>query len=227
MRKLLVRVAIVLGVLSVVPLLILLKLAWQYRATLPVEGVVTDAVTGQPIEKMIVMGVWHYQRPNLVDSTGQFSVYHAVTGEDGKYSIPKKRVNGVLESFVFFELRLEHPLYETKSVKITSYTSPEYLVGEVRENKLNLNIPVLSLEDRYSRPEDIYDLATVLASERAAWYLFLKQRYGLRYDIKEVLARRKILVDGFEGEQEDPDYLTLQREYRGMLQELKKLEGKY
>jgi hypothetical protein len=45
MRKVLVRVAIVLGVLSVVPLLILL-VGLVYRATLPVEGVVTDAVTG-------------------------------------------------------------------------------------------------------------------------------------------------------------------------------------
>jgi hypothetical protein len=125
-----------------------------------------------------------------------------------------------LESFVFFGAA-GAPLRD-QSVKITSYTSPS-IWREVREQKQFEHLCFrLKTGIRSRRISTIRD-----SLGQKSRLVFFKQRYGLRYDIREVLARRKSLVDGFEGERGNPDYLPLQREYRGMLQELKKLEGKY
>jgi hypothetical protein len=187
------------GVLGLGVLIGALTFAVKYRTTLPVQGVVTDAVTGKPIEQMIVVGIWYFSRPNLVDSTGRMSVYHAVTDKNGRYSIPKNRISGIIDSFDAFTVRLMHPLYETKEFGLLSYSSPKYLAGEVKKDSLSLNIHVLSLADKFSNPSDLTGLAEEYASKDRAWYLFLSSRYGVKYDLGEVMAAWSALYAHLQG----------------------------
>ena len=55
------------------------------------EGKVVDAETKQPLEGVVVLGVWHKTQPNFAGST--FKIYDSIemlTGKNGEFKIPGK-----------------------------------------------------------------------------------------------------------------------------------------
>ena len=91
---------------------------WPINRTLPIEGTVTDATTGEPIENVIISAEW--VKDYFGHEQPTFSKKLIVTGKDGRYKIPGRLSLHIISIFDRVRISVRHPLYESK-VGIGSY----------------------------------------------------------------------------------------------------------
>lgn len=149
-KKKRIKAFMAIGVLLVVSSL---ALGWPVRYALPIEGQVTDKVTGEPIENAIFEVAWwasYSSGGKEVDKT------FAVAGKDGKYRIPGRL--SLPSDLGDFGLRravtLRHPLYEIVKFRDmgTIITLPdEKTATRVRPHitRTRRDFKLQKLEDKY------------------------------------------------------------------------------
>ena len=65
------------------------------------RGKIIDAYTGEPIEGVVVLGVWSRVYPGIAGSSSHFSdARETVTDENGDFSIPGKGLSILLKFYV-------------------------------------------------------------------------------------------------------------------------------
>ena len=93
--------------------LISLSSCYAARVDGPYEGRVVDADTGQPIEKVVVLGVWYTEQTTPAGATSHYyDATETVTDKNGEFKISGKglRVISSLEpiTILIFKARYEH-----------------------------------------------------------------------------------------------------------------------
>ena len=163
------RKKIFLGILAVLVLFVVFSKWWPMYKYPAVQGKVTDATTGKPIENAIVVCGYTETVAGIVDNVTQgIGSEVSVTNKDGEYSIPLKRVWHILPWWLplggVWEYRMNltfaHPFYETKNLLNTqglswseSHSNKESTYRE-NKGKINLDMKLMSLEDKYVKNRD-------------------------------------------------------------------------
>lgn len=171
--------------------------AIRFTYTLPIDGLLVDARTGQPVSKALVRCFWHSSRPNLVDTSGGGSGFGTVTDEQGRFKIPGRNVTAVIGRFDDQFLLIQHPLYAFIEQQVYSTLPKGYVVGKVEGFSLKLTLQFTSLEDKYPRVEDMAALARTIGSCGPEYYRALRDRYKVRYDLKEIMTKLEQLANRF------------------------------
>lgn len=218
--------AVLVGIAVVIALLIVVKLKRNYAATLPIEGVVTDATTGKPIEKVIVSAVWHFSRFAVVDSQSWTKGHLAVTDADGRFRIPPVQTNGIISHFNYQTLFLNHPLFASKEQYVFR-EGEGYETGKVEGGVVKIELALLSLEERYARPDDNSDLASFFDAIRPEFYLFLRDKYGVLYDLKAILHKWEFLANRYPQGTYKSGYFQVQMYFRDLKFKMEKVIASY
>lgn len=195
---------ILLGTAGVLFSLYAAAYAVRFQTTLPIEGVLVDAKTGKPVSKALVHASWRFSYSNLVDTTGGGFGFGTVTGEDGKFRIPRKNATVVFGRFEDQSLMVKHPLYEFVDKQVYVQMYKEYRAGKIEDGVLKLTLSIQSLEDKYSKPEDMSALARVIGSCGPDFYKSMRDKFGVRYDLQGIMGDLERIAARFLG----PDYKT-------------------
>ncbi|HWR98762.1 MAG TPA: hypothetical protein VN317_10115, partial [Candidatus Methanoperedens sp.] len=203
-RKILLRTAGVIAALYAVLYVV------RFQTTLPIEGVVVDAKTGKPVSKVLVHASWHFSYSNLVDTTGGGFGYGTVTGEDGKFRIPRKNVTVVFGRFDDQSLMVKHPLYEFLDKQVYSQMGKEYRAGTVQDGVVRLTLSIQSLEDKYSGRQDLSSLSRAMDDCGPEFYRSMRDDYHVKYDLGQIMSTLKRLSERFPDipPDENPVYLA-------------------
>jgi hypothetical protein len=132
-----------------------------------IEGRIIDAVTGMPVENVLVEVTWY--KENLIGGPGGTSssfsnVERMLTDKDGKWKVSSKITLHILSQPSGVVMNTSHPLYENKQVGII-YTQEDesYHPGrssrkykfvynpdcELKDGKLSYTLKLTSLEEKY------------------------------------------------------------------------------
>jgi hypothetical protein len=129
--------------------------------TPPIEGRVTDASTGKPIENVVISCEWVKEVPAFVDTVRKgFAHEVVITDKEGKYRIPSKRsfhfppILCVGSSFNGISINIAHPLYSTPKF-VGAGNEWLFIALENRriyksqDGIIHYDIELLSLEEKY------------------------------------------------------------------------------
>ncbi|HEY5998116.1 MAG TPA: carboxypeptidase-like regulatory domain-containing protein [bacterium] len=184
----------------------------RFQTTKPIEGVLVDAKTGKPVSKAMVHVNFAFTHPNLllVDTTSGGFGYGTFTDEEGRFRIPRKNVTAVLGTFDFQGLMVTHPLYEflDHHVYVPSDRKKPYRLGTVEHGVLKLKLPIMSLEDKYSRPEDVNEFAYAVDNCGPDFYKTMRDRYSIRYNIDEIMAELERLSKRYPSDGHDGSFAS-------------------
>jgi len=91
---------------------------WPINRTPGIEGRITDATTGEPIENVVVVAKWSKETMGLEMQSKTYATEIIITDKEGKYVIPAK-VNLFfpllpISAFENLNVIILHPLYDTK-----------------------------------------------------------------------------------------------------------------
>lgn len=129
--------------------------------TPPIEGRVTDATTGQPIENVVISCEWVKEVPAFVDTVRKgFAHEVVITDKEGKYRIPSKRswhfppILCVGSSFNGISINIAHPLYSTPQFvgagnEWVFIPSENRRIYKSKDGIIHYDIELLSLEEKY------------------------------------------------------------------------------
>ncbi len=175
----------------------------HYKVSLPVEGVVVDATTGKPVEKVFVRSWWHSHSPALVDTNSSVEGYGTVTDSQGRFSIPKRNITKVFGRFNTQTLLFQHPLYDFKTKVILDGKGYR---GGVNENGVHREVfKLLTLEDAFPLPSDYLRLSTSIDSEHPEFFIHMRDTFSVRYDLKSIFAKWEWLLLRFSYD-DNPKY---------------------
>ncbi len=128
--------------------------AYIIRYDGPYEGQVIDADTKQPIEGVVVHGIWYKEVPNVAGSSSTFyDAKETVTDKNGEFKIPGLGLKifsyvGTM-NFVIFKSGYEHLGYMPWESLKEAGLLKERITWE--SNKAIIPIKKLSLEERRNR----------------------------------------------------------------------------
>ncbi len=128
---------------------------WPINRTPKIEGKITDATTGEPIENVVVScELWKKYVIGGPGGPGSkcISVKLAVTDKEGKYYLPGETSFHILSAFDHIYMKVIHPLYESKlhSVYFRDYKTNKWTwQGEKKNNNIHYEVELLSLEEKY------------------------------------------------------------------------------
>jgi len=144
--------------------------------TPPIEGRVTDATTGQPIENVVISCEWVKEVPAFVDTVRKgFAHEVVITDKEGKYRIPSKRswhfppILCVGSSFNGISINIAHPLYSTPQFvgagnEWVFIPSENRRIYKSKDGIIHYDIELLSLEEKYVKA--IESLRSLADSEK-------------------------------------------------------------
>ena len=210
--------------LGAIGLLLCVKLFVFSDRTLPIEGVVTDARTGKPIAKVIVTADWDMHAPFMV---GWGRSHRTVTDEQGRFRVPGKLLPTLLSKFDFQSLHCYHPLYDFANKMVFTKRYGGYREGKIERGRLQVTLQMQALEDRFSKPEDNSELATFFSAITPEYFLQLRDKYGVRYDLKEVLAKWEHLATRYPQGNHKHGYEAIQLYFPRLRFQMEKIMSRY
>lgn len=196
--------------------------SWPINKTLPIEGRVTDATTGKPIENVVVSCVWWKQY--LLGLPGgtqrkRIASEYSITDKDGRYKISGKTSFHILSTFNALDMYINHPLYEGKTIwgfYLKPMGSEEWIYRDEHNKRLDLvskngvvyyNLSLLSLEEKYKidqktkrfinekmKPIDFY---AEIESHDTAFYWITLNKYNILYNIEDVFRNWQNIAEKF------------------------------
>jgi len=129
--------------------------------TPPIEGGVTDATTGKPIENVVISCEWVKEVPAFVDRVRKgFAHEVVITDKEGRYRIPSKRsfhfppILCVGSSFNGISINIAHPLYSTPQFvgdgnEWVFVPLENRRIYKSQDGIIHYDIELLSLEEKY------------------------------------------------------------------------------
>jgi len=207
------------------------------NTTPPIEGRVIDATTGEPLENVVVSAQWVESSPTFGgDVSKTFHSFVTVTDKEGRYKIPKKRsfhmyslipliIDG--SKFERIDISFLHPLYETTRVgylpkdRISYPTTgpPTRLTVDgvydgkggssiVKNGVILYDVKLMSLEEKYTKPEDNYDFGSFFQTYWKGGYFYILKKRGLSFNLEKIFSEWDKLAKRFP---EEKQYKLLQR----------------
>ena len=197
---------------------------WPINRTLPIEGTVTDATTGEPIENVIISAEWAKW---AIRANDIFSKKLIVTGKDGRYRIPSRLSFHIISRFSYVEISVRHPLYESKvgwgnsyvwhakgmehlrkGGKEWYYERPEIkhpsekrgVHGYYKDGKIHFDIKLVSLEEKYRDNVGVWGKKKSLSTEfryNGPAYFSLAKRKKITIDYIEILRNWENITNRF------------------------------
>ena len=167
---------------------------WPINRTLPIEGTVTDATTGEPIENVIISAEWDKLVIEVNEKFGQKLI---VTGKDGKYKIPGKISLHIISIFNYVDIYVRHPLYELKNY---AWHARDMKYLKKKDRKIHFDIKLLSLEAKYSDNVGVWGKKESLSTEfryNGADYFRLAKRKKITIDHIEILRTWENIANRF------------------------------
>lgn len=165
---------------------------WPINYVSAIEGIITDATTGEPIENVIVEGNWEKKVYSPPSAT--WMIYRrelAITDKNGHYKLHSKLSLHVFSSFYGIDITLRHPLYKIKYLPVPK----ERLYDVQRSNGdlKNCDLKLLSLAEKYRNidrnniyekniPMQIHDLSREMMGNSAANYFKDAAKLGVKKD---------------------------------------------
>jgi len=119
---------------------------WPINRTPRIEGVITDATTGEPLENVVVSARWVKRVPAPGDSISKgFASYIALTDKEGRYKIPAKISIHPLSGFDYLSIGFLHPLYGSRGAEYWNGSRGSLVRGkagiyEERRGKNSINV---------------------------------------------------------------------------------------
>lgn len=138
--------------------------------TPPIEGRVTDATTGEPIENVVISCEWVKEVPAFVDTVRKgFAHEVVITNKEGRYRITSKRsihfppILCVGSSFDGISINIAHPLYSTPKFvgagnEWVFIPSENRRIYKSKDGIIHYDIELLSLEEKYGRAVESLNL---------------------------------------------------------------------
>lgn len=158
---------------------------WPINRTPRIEGVVTDATTGEPVENVIVSAKWEKSVATPVDMVTKYCGSHiAITDKDGKYKIPAKISIHLLSWFEDVMINIGHPLYESKAW--------------ISVRKLE----AWDLRKEHKQYDGKYGIKISTAPPRWDYDLWVEDHGVIRYDVKLLSLEEKYVKAIKEGKKE-------------------------
>ena len=182
------KILVVLGMVAGVVIISSLTIRWPINTFPAVKGKILDATTGEPIENVVVSVNWIRSSPGPAgEITRTIRSDIAVTDKEGKYHIPRLWSFHLLSVFSRGYMGFMHPLYASKAA-VVARERRKIIIGspalkaypeefEYKKDVIHYDIELLSLEEKYSKPEQDFDLSNQIASfENGAYFLILKSK---------------------------------------------------
>jgi len=163
--------------------------------TLPIEGQVVDAVTGEPVAKVLVTSDWSFERPAFVDSYGWGEIDNAATDDSGRFAIPAHKITKPWSHFFEQTLQLRHPLYDFETLRIRLHDKVEN--GRSEGGRILVTVEIMKLVDRFTKPEDDYALSVALRGKSPHFFEFMRERFGVTYDLPSIMETWRLLAHRF------------------------------
>lgn len=204
------------AIFLIIPLISLSNLGyckWRLiNKTPPIEGKVTNATTGEPIENVVISCEWVKEAPAFVDTVRKgFAHEVAITDKQGIYRIPSKRswhfppILCVGSSFSSISINIAHPLYSTPQFvgagnEWVFIPSENRRVYKSKDGIIHYDISLLSLEEKYDKPEHNFELMNHFNSyDRGEYFLILRER-GIYFDLDKIFSKWEKLAARFPNE---------------------------
>lgn len=185
---------------------------WKF--TPAISGVVVDETTGKGVPDTLVRMTWFYRRGFFVDSETLAEEHLAATDSDGRFAIPRRRVTKPISKFAGTSLIIRHPLYDPKEIWMLLGEDLKPIMGTIEGRKLVLEVPIQTLEERYSKPEDNAKLASLFDSITPQYFELMRVKFGVRYDIEECLTKWGLLANRFPEGNQQRGYEQVQRDFK-------------
>lgn len=190
-----------------------------------IEGQVIDATTGKPIENVLISCSWFANYLGLAPDTitGYYTHRVVITNKEGKYKIPGYTKLRLGSRFLWIDIGVSHPLYESKSMRWPDIGQPD------KDGVVHYNIQLLSLEEKYNKSsEQLADsnerkkeLAHKLSLEFNRGFLgYFKTLKARKIDFNTQLIFQswEHIVSKFSGD--DRVYEILRRDYKNAKKEI-------
>jgi len=207
-----------------------LHAGWPINRTPRIEGKVTDATTGQPIENAVVSAEWGEATATIGGDVSRGIAYEvAVTDKEGRYKIPAKTTMHILSWFSGASVAVCHPLYETKRYgcgkktgKIIGRSPPgmvlaedsqhigKYIMGGGPEEKICIeqsgvicyDVGLVTLEETYNKPDDNYALGSHFQNYESGGYFYVLKKKGISFDLEKIFSEWDRLAKRFPEEKQ-------------------------
>jgi len=158
--------------------------------TPPIEGRVTDATTGQPIENVVISCEWVKEVPAFVDTVRKgFAHEVAITDKQGRYRIPSKRsihfppILCVGSSFDGISINIAHPLYSTPQFvgagnECVFIPFENRRIYKSKDGIIHYDISLLSLEEKYVKAFESLELIQNAEERKEVMKKYESEFYG-------------------------------------------------
>jgi len=228
------RILVVLGMVAGVVIISSLTIRWPINTFPAIEGKILDATTGEPIENVVVSVDWIRSSPGPAgEITRTIRKDIAITDKEGKYRIPRLWSLHLFSVFSRGYIGFYHPLYGSKQA-VAARERRKIIIGspalkaypeefQSKDGVIHYDIELLSLQEKYNKPEDNYELSTEFeVYGRSEYFLMLKKR-KIYFDLDKIFDRWEKLANRFPDEEHFP---TLQRRLKKAKENVGELIGK-
>lgn len=228
------NVLVVLGIVAGLVIISSLAIRWPINTFPAIQGKVLDATTREPLENVVVSVNWIRSSPGPAgEITRTIKRDVAVTDKEGKYHIPRLWSFHLLSVFSRGYMGFMHPLYASKAA-VVARERRKIIVGspalkaypekfEYRKGVIHYDISLLTLEEKYNKPEDNYELSTEFEVHGRGEYFLILIKQKIYFDLNKIFDNWKKLADRFPHEKH---FGTLQRRLKKAKENVKELIGK-
>lgn len=200
---------------------------WPINRIPAIEGKVVDITTEEGIENVVIRAGWTKRTPSLDGCQDTYIADEIViSSTDGSYKIPSKTIFYILFPFDFLRINFIHPLYETKEL---GWDAQEIkmlkkdikgLQGEYKNRKIQLDIKLLSLGEKYGKTveslelidesekkkrEIVRDFSSLIGSKEAGFHWLVLMKMGIPINLEGDFKKwdtiaSKLFVDNYVDE---------------------------
>jgi len=202
------KILVVLGIIVGIVIISSFAIKWPINTFPPMQGKIIDATTGESIENVVVSVNWIRSSPGPAgEITRTIRSDTAITDREGNYRIPRLWSFHLLSVFSRGYMGFYHPLYASKQA-VAARERRKIIIGspalkayaekfQYKNRIIHYDIELLSLEEKYSKPENDFDLSNEIASyENAAYFVFLK-RADISFNLEEIFKKWDTLTNRF------------------------------
>jgi len=204
------KILVMLGVIVGIVIISSFAIKWPINTFPAIEGKVLDATTDEPIENVVVSVNWIRSSPGPAgEITRTIRSDIAVTDREGKYRIPRLWSFHLFSVFSRGYIGFYHPLYASKQA-VTARERRKIIIGspalkaypedfEYTKGIVHYDIKIVSLEEKYNKPEQDFDLSNEIASfENGAYFLILRSK-KVFFSLEDTFKKWKNLTARFVG----------------------------
>lgn len=213
------KVLVILGIMTGLVIISSLAIRWPINTFPAIEGKVLDATTREPLENVVVSVNWIRSSPGPAgEITRTIRRDIAITDKEGKYHIPRLWSFHLFSVFSRGYMGFNHPLYASKGA-VVARERRKIIIGspalkaypeefEYKKGTIHWDISIVSLEQKYDKPEDNYELSTELEVHGRSEYFLILKKQDIYFDLNRIFNNWEKLANKFPDEEH---FATLQR----------------